>query len=409
MMACPQASAPRALVYVQHLLGLGHLMRISRIAAALQEAGVETTLVQGGSPTSLVGAAGYDVVQLPSVRVAQADMSLLLNEDGTVFTEADKALRRDRLLATLAAVKPDILLIEAFPFGRRQMRFELLPLLEAARRMKVRVIASSVRDILQVSRKPGRAEETVALLKASFDLVLVHGEAALTPLSRTFPLADRIVDQVVYTGMVGPAAVANPRHDHGVIVSAGGGAVGFDLLSAAISAFPLAAHAGERWLVLAGPHMPRNQYERLAAQAEAVSPLINVKGSVPGLADFMAGARLSVSQAGYNTVADVLAAGCRSVLVPFAGEGETEQGERAGLLAAAGRAVVLEESRLSPESLAQAMRAATALKEPGSPPELNGARRSAQILVQHLHRSDAQEVDQSSRATIDALTAEAAH
>ena len=38
-------SAPKALVYVQHLLGLGHLMRISRIAAALADAGVETVLV----------------------------------------------------------------------------------------------------------------------------------------------------------------------------------------------------------------------------------------------------------------------------------------------------------------------------------------------------------------------------
>jgi predicted glycosyltransferase len=39
--------------------------------------------------------------------------------------------------------------IELFPFGRRQMRFELLPLLEAARARSPRPwIISSVRDVL---------------------------------------------------------------------------------------------------------------------------------------------------------------------------------------------------------------------------------------------------------------------
>jgi predicted glycosyltransferase len=194
-----------------------------------------------------------------------------------------------------------------------------------------------------------------------------------------------------------------------VIVSAGGGAVGYRLLSAAIDAFPLAALAGERWLVLAGPQLPLDQYEKLVLQAKSVSLLMDVRRSVPDLAGHLMGARLSVSQAGYNTVADVLAAGCRSVLVPFVGEAETEQSERAGLLATAGRAAVLEESHLSAQTLAQAMQAAMALNLPDAAPELNGARRSAQILLECLRKCDPLETDQPSRATIDALTAEAVH
>ena len=47
------------------------------------------------------------------------------------------------------------------------------------------------------------------------------------------------------------------------------------------------------------------------------------------LAGLMASARVSVSQAGYNTVCDMLVAGCQSVLVPYASGGETEQSLRA--------------------------------------------------------------------------------
>jgi predicted glycosyltransferase len=176
----------RALVYVQHLLGIGHLARVNRIARALHAAGVHTTLVQGGLDADLPPVDGVELIRLAPVRVTASDMTTLLHADGQVFTESDKAARSDRLLECLRETRPDILLLEAFPFGRRQMRFELMPLLNEASIMHVPVIAASIRDLLQENRKPGRAEETVDLVNRYFDQVLVHGERKLTPLSRTF-------------------------------------------------------------------------------------------------------------------------------------------------------------------------------------------------------------------------------
>ena len=101
-----------------------------------------------------------------------------------------KARRRDMLLATLAAVQPDIVVIEAYPFGRRQMRFELLPLLDAIAAMTPKpAVVTSVRDILQERVKAGRNEETVELVNRHFDLVMVHGDPAFASLDDTFPLA----------------------------------------------------------------------------------------------------------------------------------------------------------------------------------------------------------------------------
>ena len=99
----------------------------------------------------------------------------------------------------------------------------------------------------------------------------------------------------------------------------------------------------------------------------------------------LAGAALSISQAGYNTVAEFLQARVRSVLVPFAAADEAEQTLRARLLAERGAAVVLEERTLSAQSLADAVnRAARGPQPPAGLADLDGARRSAELLKEWL-------------------------
>ncbi|MBW8662469.1 hypothetical protein K1Y00_28870, partial [Klebsiella pneumoniae subsp. pneumoniae] len=115
------------------------------------------------------------------------------------------------LLATFHAVRPDIVIIEAFPFGRRHMRFELLPLLDAILATSPRPkLLTSVRDILQERSKPGRDEETVTLIKAHFDHVLVHGDPDFVTLPETFPLAAEIAGKIIYTGLVAAPVAALP-------------------------------------------------------------------------------------------------------------------------------------------------------------------------------------------------------
>lgn len=371
---------PTALVYVQHLLGIGHLARIQRVAAGLAAAGVAVTLVRGGADAGLPAPEGVALLPLPPIRVESGAMTTLLHPDGRPFGETDQATRRDLLLAAFHRIRPDILVIEAFPFGRRMLRFELLPLLEAAEAASTPVVASSVRDILQESRKPGRAEETAALVERFFDIVLVHGDEAVTPLARTFPLAGRIAGRTRYSGLVGPEPPRRAVGDHAVVVSAGGGVVGLPLLEAALRARPLGPFRDRPWLALAGPNLPDADFARLKAIA---APGVDLRRSVPDLASRLAGAALSISQAGYNTVADVLAAGCRAVLAPFAAGGETEQSARAAALAAAGRAAVVPEPELTPERMGAAIEAALALPEP-RPIRLDGARRSAEILLAAL-------------------------
>jgi len=375
----------RVFFYVQHLLGVGHLFRAVRVAHGLKEAGFEVDLVMGGVPVADLDFDGLNVTQLLPLKAGPGGFSDLVTMTGESAGPEIRARRITELLSAFARSRPDIILIEAFPFGRRQMRFELMPLLEAAHRRDPRPrVFSSVRDILQESRQPQRVQGTIETLRRWFDGIIVHGDPSIVRLDETFPIPDDLKKIVFYSGMVGPPPLLSQRNSPSaaVVVSAGGGAVGRRLLETAIAAKPLTSLASERWLVLTGPNLADRDFNEIRKFGERNG--ITVRRFVPDLAATLASAELSISQAGYNTVADVLSARCRAVFVPFSEAGETEQARRASLLQAHGFGVKLDEAALSPASLAAAAEQARALPPPSLRIELNGAARTGALLASLL-------------------------
>lgn len=372
-----------ALVYVQHLLGIGHLARASLIAEAMRKAGWRVRLAIGGPPVAGFPGDGLETVALPPLKAGPDGFSQLVDLAGRPVGEAWQARRRDQLLAAFESVRPDVLVIEAFPFGRRQMRFELEPLLERAKWAEwAPLVACSVRDIVQENRKPGRDRETVEVLKRWFELVLVHGDPALVPFDASFPLAQEIAPMIRYTGLVTGQVGELDGPPFDVVVSAGGGAAGARLMQTASGALPLSRLRDARWGFVAGPNLPPG----LARELEAGLPANAVLA--PHRADFralLANAELSISQAGYNTAADILVSGCRSIMVPFAEAGETEQSRRAAALESRGLVQVVEESVLTPEGLAEAIDRARGRGVPGSCGlDLDGADRTPALLLEAL-------------------------
>jgi predicted glycosyltransferase len=369
---------PRVLFYVQHLLGIGHLARASRVAAALAEDGFAVTVVTGGTPVAGFPGPGVTHVALPAVTSGDQGFSGLADLDGNPVDEAFKARRRDMLLALFAETRPDIVVIEAFPFGRRQMRFELLPLLDAISSASPRPrLVTSVRDILQERVKAGRNEESAELVKQHFDLIMVHGDPDFARLDETFPLAAGFSEKVAYTGLVAGPEPEPAAENFDVLISAGGGAAGAELARSAVEAAKLLPDSG-RWCLITGPNLPQPDFDAVMA---AAPPSLDVFKFRRDFASLLGGARLSVSQAGYNTVCDILRAGCRSLLVPFAAGGETEQEFRADRLERLGLASVVNEAGLTAARLAEAIAAALAAPRPARHPlDLDGARKSAQVL-----------------------------
>jgi predicted glycosyltransferase len=368
--------------YVQHLLGIGHLKRAATLARALAEDGFEVTLASGGLNVPGLAPQGVSFVQLPPATTADMTFKVLLNENGLPVDDEWKARRREALLEAWRTAAADVLLIELFPFGRRQMRFELLPLLEAARERPRRpLIVSSVRDLIGAGQGDARRQdEMLEAAERFFDRILVHGDPKVAGFERSFRHAVRLVPKLHYTGYV----VSNLKTEKGdagkdeVLVSAGGGAVGQRLLETAIRARPQTSLRDRTWRVLAGVNAR-------AADLEALRKLAGSGALVErSRQDFtlrLANCVLSVSQAGYNTVMEALSARARAVVVPFAGGGETEQALRARLLAERGLLEVVEESALRPASLAAAIeRAARRPRPAAGAVDLDGAAASARLL-----------------------------
>lgn len=364
---------PKAFFYIQHLLGIGHIARASRIATALKADGWDVTLAMGGMPVAGFPDPGIATMLLPPVRAGEG-FSALVDERGQAIDEAFKTARRDMLLSSFAQNAPDVLIIEAFPFGRRQMRFELLPLLAAAEAQGV-FVATSIRDILQESRKPERIAETVATVERFFDLVLVHGDPSFVRLEETFPPASRIEKKIVYTGLVAPPPPQPSPKKFDVIVSAGGGAAGKHILLAAAEARH--RFAGGRWCFITGPNLDTEVRNELRARLAKGAELHTFR---PDFAALLMSAAVSVSQAGYNTVCDLLRTRCRPVLVPFAEGGETEQTLRAERLSQLGLARVVREDELDAGHLSEAIAAALGAPAPVAKLDLEGAAGTARAL-----------------------------
>jgi len=346
----------RVFFYVQHLLGIGHLRRAATLARAISAGGFDVLLVSGGAPVDGLALGGARLHQLPPLRAADARLKELAQLDGSPVDEAFKAKRIRQLLDLFEAEEPDILLTEQFPFGRTQLRFELMPLLDAAQdRASAPWIVSSIRDVLRRTASPARVDEMVQTFEA-FDAVLVHADPALVRLDESFPAWPDIQDRALYTGYVADAgAEPPPETDVGkgeVIVSAGGGAVGAPLLHAAMAARPLSPLADRRWRLLVGPNMPDVEVAALRASAGENVIVEPVRADFPSL---LRNAALSISQAGYNTVVETLCHGDRAVLVPFGTARETEQADRARVLVERGMAAALAPDDLSPASLAAAI------------------------------------------------------
>lgn len=377
-------SGLRVFVYVQHLLGIGHLKRAATLARALAAEGMQVTLASGGPAVPGIAPEGVRVVQLPAASAEDLRFRTLLDEGGRAIDDAWKRRRAEQLLAAWREADPQVLLLELFPFGRRQMRFELLPLLEAAAAAPRRpAILSSVRDILGGLRTPERREEAFGLVERYFDRVLVHGDPGVVAFERTFPGAARIADRIAYTGYVVDAAPpAGGRAGEGeVIVSAGGGAVGACLLEAAIRARPRTVLRDRLWRVLAGDNLPEDDYLRLATLA-AENRGIELERSRPDFTTLLANCALSVSQAGYNTLMETVRAGARAVVVPFARGHETEQGVRARCFAERGLLEMVDEAALTPASLAEAIDRAAGRPQPAPHAiRLDGARVSAELIA----------------------------
>lgn len=360
----------RVLIAVTHLLGIGHLVRARHLAGALAQAGYEVALASGGMPDGRA-ANGYRFVQLPPVRVVGTDFRNLLDEEAERATPQRLGAREAGLAALARELRPDIVVTEHFPFGRRQLAGEFLALIEAARAARPQVVVlSSIRDVLVAPLRPERLAEAHRRLEDLFDGVLVHGDRAFLPLEASWPVPPALAERLHYTGyLAAPAPVAEaPAASGGILVSGGGSAAALPLFRLALAAAELLP--AQDWRLLVGHGVAEPDFTALLRQAPANAIVERARPDFPAL---LRNCALSLSLAGYNTVLDLVQAGPRALVAPFDAGNETEQAIRAAALERAGLARLLRREA-GPEVLVAAIDEALAGGRPGRVPvDLDGA------------------------------------
>jgi predicted glycosyltransferase len=341
----------RILLYCQPLTGLGHYTRTLSIAKELATAH-EVHLASGARPFP----GSRDA---PGVRFL--DLPVLWREGGRV-TGAPLG-ERSRLLAdAVASIRPDILMVEHFPFSKWELADEVLAAIDAAGDATV---VCSHRDIALKSDP-----RTCAMLGERFDALLVHGDPEVTRLEEQLPWAREIPVPVSYTGYVCGRAPGTRPPQRRILVSAGGGIEAEALVAPCAEASRILGN-GRALVAFAGPYLPEEAFARLGSVAD-------VRRFTPDLAGEMAASDLSVSRAGYNTCADVLLSRARALLVPS--PLMSDQRLRARRLSELGIAETLAPEEATPAALAEAMRRALARPRSSHGIALDGARRTREIL-----------------------------
>ncbi|NWG45282.1 MAG: glycosyl transferase [Alphaproteobacteria bacterium] len=334
---------PRLFFAVTHLFGVGHLRRVLRIAEAAEAAGAETLIASGGRPVDLPGFARDRLVQIPPLHAAGPEARVLLDETGAVADPACLRLREDRLAAAFRAFAPDLLVTELFPFGRWKLRGEFLRLLDLAGAAGVPAVAS-LRDILEPVRHEDRLAAQRAIAATRYAALLVHGDPALTGIDPLF--GEGLSGQIHFTGLIAPSSPPEAPRTDDILVVAGGGAGGARLFETALAASRLPEGRRRRWRFRTGA---------FGAIADPGLPHVDMRPAGEDMPGELARARLCISQAGYNMVAEILATRTPALLVPQAEGRQTEQTRRAAALEARGLAAHLPQTALTPRALLAAI------------------------------------------------------
>ena len=169
-----------------------------------------------------------------------------------------------------------------------------------------------------------------------------------------------------------------------ILVSGGGSGAALPLFRLCIEAARLSDPA-RHWRILAGRGLSEPDF---AGLWQSASPNVSVERARPDFPDLLATCALSISQAGYNTVLDLVAAGCPAIVVPFDDGAETEQAVRAEAMERAGLARCLRLSgadAATPAAFAAAVEAALMAGPPGTPAiDRDGAGTVAGIVTRLL-------------------------
>ena len=387
--------AATVLYYSHDTYGLGHLRRTLAIAGFLQ---TTSQLILTGSPIAhrFHFPARTDYIKLPSV--LKLDAGRYEPRYLRVPFREVRDLRRDIIVSAARHLAPEVLLVDNVPAG---LKGELVPALHQLKAAGARLVLG-IRDVLDEAewvRSAWREDGSYDLIDDLYDLILVYGDRGVYDPTVEYAFSERAAAKTRFVGYLrrtpakrSPESVrreleralgdgnGNGARPSLVVVMAGGGGDGYQLLRSVVEAVRLDGNGRSfQCLLVGGPLMPPDDRRRIRDLA-AASDAIRYVDFVEDVAGYVAAADAVVSMGGYNSICEFLTAGKAALIVPRTTP-RREQLIRAKLLSERGVLRYLHPEDLDPRTLRDEIERLLDAPFPmASPVPLDGLQETANAL-----------------------------
>jgi len=312
----------RVLMYSHDTFGLGHLRRCRAIAHALVDRfkGLTVLIISG---SQIAGAfdfkARVDFVKIPSV------IKLYSGEYTSISNHIDihdtLAIREALILETAEFFDPDVFIVDKEPMGLRGEVEKTLVALQ----MKGCTTVLGLRDVMdsaELLEEEWRKKEVMEKIASLYDEIWMYGPEDFWDPLQGLDIPKRIEQKRRYTGFLQREIPSTEHHRiqqplpaNYILVTAGGGGDGADLMS-----MVLAAREHDRNLIyplvlIPGPFMKNEQREEIHQRANNLKDVVVIDFDNE-LETIMDGATAVVGMCGYNTFCEILSFDKPALFVP---------------------------------------------------------------------------------------------
>lgn len=371
----------RILMYSHDTFGLGHLRRCRTIAHALVERfkGLTVLIISG---SQIAGAfdfkARVDFVKIPSVIKLYSGEYTSINEH--IDIKDTLAMREALIFETAELFDPDIFIVDKEPMGLRGEVEKTLVALQ----MRGCTNVLGLRDVMdsaELLEEEWKKKEVIDKIASLYDEIWIYGPQDFWNPLQGLDVPGRIEQKTSYAGFLQREIPTNDNHrpqhplpDSYILVTAGGGGDGADLMS-----MVLAAREHDRNLVyplvlIPGPFMRSEQREEIHQRANNLRSVVVIDFDNE-LETIMNDATAVIGMCGYNTFCEILSFDKPALFVPRT-RPRKEQLIRATRASELGLAQVLDtDQAIDPAKMADALHALPHRPAPSQsdyPIKLNG-------------------------------------
>ncbi len=315
----------RILIYSHDTFGLGNIRRMVRIAEALVEHDpASTVLILTGSPMlhAFRLPPRIDYVKLPCLArdiEGQYGVKHLDMDYGDALR-----MRAGLILSAASDFDPDLVLIDKKPLGVGGELAAMLELLSRRNRPpSIHLLLRDILDTAEATRRVWEAHDYHGAIERYYDSVLVVGERQVFDLAQVYRFPAETRRKLHYCGYIDrarPQFMLDCANDGSgakrVLVHAGGGQDGIELIDAAIRALALAGEGrGFDCRIVGGPELDEANRARLSAGARKLARTEWIDFT-DAMGQEIAAADLIVSMGGYNSICEILSYRKRAIIVP---------------------------------------------------------------------------------------------